>query len=239
MLRLFNRARVAPIEVEAAARPMGGTYPGAYDSGHSWRNWHPTARLIAVVAGVEAGVIVALAAAIIAILPLKTIEPFLVTIHPETKFAVEVARLHERADALVEMQAAWVRRWIDYRFAVIPDNASMGPRVLWLRERSAKGVYEEFENDRAKVKAAIDAGIQRDVVGLSVSQTSSDYWVAEFTLQDTEKGITVPRGRWRMLLRTTLAAPQSATLSDASRQIDAGAFLLGFSVVSASLSEVR
>jgi Type IV secretory pathway, component VirB8 len=239
MLSFLSRTRVAQVESEATARPMGGTYPGPYDSGHAWRNWHPTARLLAVVAGVEAGVIVALAAVIVAILPLKTIEPVFLTIAPETKFAVEAARLQDRADALVEMQAAWVRRWIDYRFAVLPDDRSMGPRVLWLREHSAKAVYDEFESGRGKVIEAIRAGISRDVLALSVSQTGSDYWVAEFSLQDTEKGTTTPRGRYRMLLRTALVPPKDATRSEASRQIDAGAYLLGFGVVSATLSEVR
>lgn len=231
--------RAAAVEPEQPARPMGSAYPGDYDSGHPWRAWHPTARLLAVIAGCLTAVAVAQAAVIVSLFPLKTIEPVFLTIAPETKFAVEAARVTERADALVEMQAAWVRRWAIYRYGVVPDNKTMGERVLWLRQHSAPSVYAEFERDRPKIVAAIKEEQERDIYGISVGRTGGDFWIVEFAMKDTKKSQPTERGRFRLLARIALEPPKDATRTEASLQIDPGAYLLGFTVLSAQLSEVK
>lgn len=248
MMGLFGMGgpRSAPITVETDthARQMGGTYPGPYDSGHAWRNWHPTARLIAVVAGVEAGVIIALTGLLWSLFPLKQVDPILLTLSPETKFAVEASRLHERADAMIEMQAAWVRRWIDYRFGVIADDRVMGDRVLWVKEHSEAAVYREFERMRQEMAEAIRAGNERSVFNVLVSRPAEDLWLVDFSLKDSKSGDQGSkagrpelRGRWRATIRTGLFPPQAATRSEASRQIDPGAYLFGFRVLKIDLSE--
>jgi type IV secretory pathway component VirB8 len=230
--------REVKVEAEPTARPMGETYPGAYDSGHSWRNWHPTARLLAVICGVQAGVIISLTGLIVSLFPLKTIDPVYLTIASDTKFAVEASRLHDRTDAVIEMQAAWIRRWVDFRFGVIPDNSSMGIRALWIKEHSSIPIWSEFEKTRPEVNEAIRNGNQRDVLNMTVTRTGNDFWIVDFSLQDTVKGRTEPKGRYRATVRVQLIPPKEATRSEASRQIDPGAYLLGFFVVNASLSEV-
>lgn len=235
----LGRTREASVEIEPQASSMGGVYPGGFDSGHAWRTWHPTARLLAVVIGFLAVIILALSAVIVSLLPLKSVDPIFLTVAPETRFAIEASRLHDRADLVTELTASWVRRWVDFRFAVIPDGVSMGERVLWIKQHSAPQVWLEFERTQSKVNDAVKFGNRRDVMNLSVNRTGPDYWLAEFSLQDTRDGKTEPRGRYRIGVRTALVPPQEATRSQASREIDPGAYLFGFMVMLAQQSEVQ
>lgn len=230
--------------LEPPPEPMGGTFPGRFDTGHDWRRWPPTARLFATAFFASLGLNLVLVGALVSLLPLLRIEPFLVTVQPESRVAVRVDSLREDKRALNVVVEAWVHQYVDYRHAILPDEAAMKERIVWVAARSEEKVFAEYrENDRALVNQAIADGTTRTVAERVLSNPAPGLYLVDFALKDTLKGTALRRDgreavrRFRATVRVELR-PRVATREDLRREADPASYSFGFTVVRYEVGEI-
>ncbi|SMF81975.1 Type IV secretory pathway, component VirB8 [Tistlia consotensis] len=188
-----------------APAALGPDLPGRHDTGHAYRRLDKTNRILAFLLVGSWAVNALLATGYFILLPLKQVEPWLLTVSPESKQVVTVEPLHRDLDAWQAATTQWVAQWVTQRHTVLPDRGHTEARLKWLYLRSVeKPVYEDIESPEEKrfTLDMIRRGGSRTVKIESVSRVAEDFYLVNFETQDSFPHQTeVQRSRWTATVR--------------------------------------
>lgn len=164
-----------------------------------------TARAFTVVFVVSLCANLILIIAIMNMIPLNRVEPFMLTFQDKTEQIVNVEPILNIADdnAVTE---SYVRQYVVQRNALTSDIDAMTMR--WgpdgpIRYMSSDIVYQDFVNQTRNALEQVQThGFTREVDIISVNRLSKDLWQAEIETRDMMHGSAEPLiSRWTILMK--------------------------------------
>ena len=189
---LFRRAP------QEAAKDVVGPIPATtHTPALPERQWIMVARAFALIALVSITLNIGLGWAIVTMLPLKRVEPFLVTFLEKSNQIVRIEPIERTIAGVDAMTEVLVRGYVISRHSVIADDYEMARR--WTAEgilalQSTKDEYDRFNQETLPTWDNIKARrITRAVEIISVSQSSYGFYQADFTLIESEGNIETRR----------------------------------------------
>ncbi len=243
---LVKRKTASPAAKKVVADKMGEHYPGKrLDTGDPVERERTVARLLGLILIMSASLNVVQGTAIASLIPLHKIEPLIITPHPKSGIAIEVMPIRQRLPGMDLYLEAQVKEWIAQRMRVIPDNGKMGDVIQWVFLRSTPALRDEYEkSSRAYVSNAVARGINRYVMDIGVTKQGTGFYVADYTViesqtetlggQEREKILT--RVRWRAEMKISL---RSYTISQIEAQNEKLVNPFGFTVELFNRTELR
>ncbi|MBL0929421.1 MAG: hypothetical protein IBJ15_04775 [Alphaproteobacteria bacterium] len=205
-------------QAERASRFQKPVSPGGpFDEGHSHRRVLWTARILAVICGMETLAIVAMAFALAALVPLKRVEIALLQVTPAQDQVVRVMPLRTDMPGIDVLTRAHVAEYVVSRNTVVPDLPTMQARLDLVRSRSTTEVWQELvEIQRQFLADAMTRRLSRSVEVLSVTRDpgrggvrpgarpTETVWFVEFATTDTYSRPEDPGNGRKLRLRAQL-----------------------------------
>jgi type IV secretory pathway component VirB8 len=188
------------------SEPIGETWPGEKDSGHTHRQYIWTARWFAVIAAISLSGNVVLAGAVAALVPNYKVYPLFLTLSPKDDLVYSIQPVRQDLPVVKVMLSFWVREWVEERNIVHPDQGDMAKRLKFLAERSSPVVIQDLrsETNQNFVRQAIQRKLTRETKVISVTNPVPGYYVVDFATTDYIGTAKVQEGQWRAQLRIAL-----------------------------------
>ena len=146
------------------------------------RHQYPVIRVLSVVVFLQLMLNLSLAAALLWLIPLKTVEPFILQVHPDGYMVVDMQPLRgaERPASRVVVEGI-IERYVIEREEIIEIHEVMARR--WLHPRSyianhtERKLYERFKEDAEQKLQKIREQPYRSVITIeSISAIAQDSW---------------------------------------------------------------
>jgi type IV secretory pathway component VirB8 len=197
-----------------------------------------TARAFAVVTAISLCCNLILILAIMNVVPLFRVEPFLLTFQDKAEQVYNIRPIRGGAVEKRAITEAFVREYVLMRSAFERDIDEMEARWMpggIVQEMSSPAVYQDFINNTAT--KALDVirtrGLLRMVRIISVIESQDNLWQVEYETRDMFPDSAAPEiNYWRAVLRTTFRA----------KRVKHGERLknpIGFTVTAFSLQHIR
>lgn len=164
-----------------------------------------TARAFTVVFVVSLCANIVLVLAILNMIPLERVEPFLLSFQDKNEQIVNIDPIINSTDPDV-ITESYVRQYVVQRNTVTSDIEDMSMRwgpdgpIRWM---SSDVVYSDFVSQSEDALSQVrEKGFTRDVEIILVNKLPKDIWQAEIETRDMVQGATEPVvSRWTILLR--------------------------------------
>ncbi len=166
-----------------------------------------TARAFAVITAISLCCNVILFLAIIQVMPLFRIEPFLVTFQSKAEQVYNVVPVRGNLTDEKAITEVFVREYVLQRSSFDRDIQEMEARWMPggpIQEMSSPAVYQEFLNKTAKraINIIRTKSLQRNVRILTVNELGNGLWQVEYETQDMYPDSTAPEiNYWTASLR--------------------------------------
>ncbi len=167
-----------------------GRYPAEFQvTALEGRRYLWTARAFAIGMYISLALNLMLAGALVAITPLKRVEPFLVNFSPKDQQVVRIEPFARAAQGFDVMTEFLIREYVKMLHEIIPDEKETLARYKgFLQSRTDPGQYDYFvRNDLAKFAEARSKGATRTVDVKRVNKLSEGYYQIEFTAHDFDR----------------------------------------------------
>ena len=198
-----------------AGRPVAPRRPApkqtrgsdAFVANSSEKRYLWTARAFAIITGVSLCCNVILILAIIQVIPLFRVEPYLLSFQAKNEQVYNIMPYSSNLTGNKTITEAFVRSYVLQRSTIVNDETEM--EVRWLpggvvQEMSSSAVYEEFISKTAN--RALDLvkkrGLKRDINILTVNELGQGLWQVEYESRDMYPSSTAPEVNfWTASLR--------------------------------------
>lgn len=193
----------------AASRPAPRQTRGsdAFVANSSEKRYLWTARAFAIITAVSLCCNVILIFAIMNVIPLFRVEPYLLNFQNKTEQVYNIVPYKANLLNNKSITETFVRSYVLQRSTIVDDETEM--EIRWLpggviQEMSSSIVYEEFINKTAN--RAIDLvkkrGLRRDINILTVNELGQGLWQVEYESRDMYPSSTAPElNYWTASLR--------------------------------------
>jgi len=168
-----------------------------------------TARAFAVVTAISLCCNLVLLIAIMQLIPLYRVEPFLLTFQSKDEQVYNIVPLKNRMEDQKSITEAFVREYVISRSSFGADVQEMEARWMpggMIQEMSSSGVYADFLEKTAKraLRVIETKGLIRLVRILTVNELDRGLWQVEYETQDMYPDSAAPKiGYWTASLRIT------------------------------------
>ena len=136
-------------------------------------------RLLGALLAVSLGLNALLAIGISSLIPLKTIEPYFLSVQGENRIVYEVSPVRPQGNVGAILREGFVRQFIEYRHGILPDTEVATNRTRWLVQHAAKAVRDEYRTDMQQpISLAIKDGWRREIRDLSVEEQAEGWFIA-------------------------------------------------------------
>lgn len=214
-----------------------GRYPSAvHVPALESRRYLWTARAYAIALYLSLVVNFALAGALFMVLPLKEVQPMLVTFYPQSNQVVKIEPFEAETPGFAVMTEKMIREYVQFREEILNDNKVMQERYNeYISRRTTQGEYRNFvETGRARFEEFRARRFTRYVDVTAVTpQGKTNTFVVEYETVDKDyMDNEVERTTWLATISISFV-PQEVTYKDR--------FLnpLGFTVTSYSTRQKR
>lgn len=188
-LRILKPGEDAEAEVVDTRRPMGAEYPAKVDSGHEHRRRDRLERYLIVALLLSLGSNCVQAGLSHVLFAQQRYDIVMVQTQPETKQVVTLMPVRWGVPGAKFAAEGWLRSYVEYRHALVPDRLEMGRRLEWIRNRSVEQVWEDFRSYNAKIVAeALAAQRTRGIEIKNVSELADGYYQIDFRVSESERG---------------------------------------------------
>ncbi len=166
-----------------------------------------TARAFAVVTAISLCCNLVLLIAIMQLIPLYRVEPFLLTFQSKDEQVYNIVPINGKMEDRKSITEAFVREYVLNRSSFDSDLQEMEARWMpggMIQEMSSSGVYADFLEKTAKraLKIIQTKGIIRMVRILTVNELDSGLWQVEYETQDMYPNSAAPEiNYWTASLR--------------------------------------
>ena len=192
----------------AAPRPVvKSRNADAFVANSSEKRYLWTARAFAIITAVSLCCNVILILAIIQVIPLFRVEPYLLSFQAKKEQIYNIMPYVSNLTENKSITEAFVRSYVLQRSTIVNDETEM--EIRWLpggivQEMSSTGVYEEFVSKTAN--RALDLvrkrGLKRDINILTVNELGQGLWQVEYESRDMYPSSVTPEiNYWTASLR--------------------------------------
>jgi type IV secretory pathway component VirB8 len=167
-----------------------GRYPAEFQvTALEGRRYLWTARAFAIGMYVSLALNLMLAGALVAITPLKRVEPFLVNFSPKDQQVLRIEPFARATPGFEVMTEYLIHEYVKMLHEIIPDEKETLARYKgFLQSRTDPGQYDYFvRNDLAKFAEARSKGATRTIDIKRVNKLSEGYYQVEFTANDFDR----------------------------------------------------
>lgn len=236
--RLVRRNAAPAAQAVEATRPLGQRYPGPrFDTGHEWRRQEQLIRGLILALVTSVGVNAIQGGLNHALYAQQRTELVMIQAVPESKQVVTLQPIRMNIAGLKAAAEGWLRSYVDYRHALVPDRVEMERRMRWVNLRSAADVWEQYRSSNIKVISdALTGQLTRLIEVRSITELAEGYYQIDFRVTDTERGRPCARaecvGDWRAVARFAFV-PKQLSRQELQALDDGDASLrMGFTVLS-------
>ena len=167
-----------------------------------------TARAFAIITALSICCNIVLLLALIQILPLYRVEPFLLTFQNRSEQVYNIQPMRDGIRNQKAITEVFVREYVLLRSTFIRDLPEMEARWMpggAIQEMSSSSVYSDFINNTAKkaLSAIRSRGLRREIKILSVNELTQGLWQVEYETKDMYPDSDSPDvNYWTASLRT-------------------------------------
>jgi type IV secretory pathway component VirB8 len=167
-----------------------GRYPAEFQvTALEGRRYLWTARAFAIGMYISLALNLMLAGALVAITPLKRVEPFLVNFSPKDQQVLRIEPFARVTPGFEVMTEYLIREYVKMLHEIIPDEKETLARYKgFLQSRTDPGQYDYFvRNDLVKFAEARSKGATRTIDVKRVNKLSEGYYQVEFAANDFDR----------------------------------------------------
>lgn len=187
--------------------PMRSRHSSAFVANTNEKRYLWTARAFAVITAVSLCCNVVLLLAIVQVIPLFRVEPYLLSFQDKEEQVYNIQPYSSDLTASKSITETFVRNYILQRSTIINDATEM--EIRWLpggavQEMSSSAVYDEFIKKTANraLELVKQKGLQRTVKILTVNELGQGLWQVEYETQDMYPYSSAPElNYWTASLR--------------------------------------
>lgn len=184
-----TKQRLLGGRTQAAPRPAASRSEDVFVANVGEKRYLWTARAFAIIMAVSICCNIVLILAIMQVMPLYRVEPFLLTFQNKQEQVYKIQPIKGNMEDQKAITEVFVRQYVLLRSSFSRDIPEMEARWLpggALQEMSSSAVYSEFLEKTAKRALQIirQRNLMRDVKILSVNELSRGLWQVEYETRD-------------------------------------------------------
>lgn len=194
-------------DAPAPARPPLPRREDVFVANNNEKRYLWTARAFAIITAISLCCNVVLLLAIIQVMPLFRVEPYLLTLQSKDEQVFNIVPVNMDMADQKSITETFVRSYVLQRSTMVRDIQEMETRWMPggpIQEMSSSAVYDEFVNKTAN--RALDLikkrGLQRDLKILTVNELGKGLWQVEYETRDMYPDSRAPEvNYWTASLR--------------------------------------
>lgn len=202
-----SRQKLLGGDVSAPARPPLPRREDVFVANNNEKRYLWTARAFAIITAISLCCNVVLLLAIIQVMPLFRVEPYLLTLQSKDEQVFNIVPVNMDMADQKSITETFVRSYVLQRSTMVRDIQEMETRWMPggpIQEMSSSAVYDEFVNKTAN--RALDLikkrGLQRDLKILTVNELGKGLWQVEYETRDMYPDSRAPEvNYWTASLR--------------------------------------
>lgn len=202
-----SRQKLLGGDAPAPARPPLPRREDVFVANNNEKRYLWTARAFAIITAISLCCNVVLLLAIIQVMPLFRVEPYLLTLQSKDEQVFNIVPVNMDMADQKSITETFVRSYVLQRSTMVRDIQEMETRWMPggpIQEMSSSAVYDEFINKTAN--RALDLikkrGLQRDLKILTVNELGKGLWQVEYETRDMYPDSRAPEvNYWTASLR--------------------------------------
>ncbi len=202
-----SRQKLLGGDAPAPARPPLPRREDVFVANNNEKRYLWTARAFAIITAISLCCNVVLLLAIIQVMPLFRVEPYLLTLQSKDEQVFNIVPVNMDMADQKSITETFVRSYVLQRSTMVRDIPEMETRWMPggpIQEMSSSAVYDEFINKTATraLELIKKRGLQRDLKILTVNELGKGLWQVEYETRDMYPDSRAPEvNYWTASLR--------------------------------------